>query len=191
VRRRISAIQGFELALMLGAALMAGCPNAAGVGGSPVAGVAETSFVVPQTTDGVCLTPANSHELAREVLDLVNEERTNRGLNALTLNPLLSQIAEDFACEMIEDGFFAHENPNEPGVGPGQRAIDAGYIFLAIGENLAGGQTSPVQVMREWMASTQGHRENILSPQWSEIGIAVRTGGEYGVYWVQEFGNPP
>jgi uncharacterized protein YkwD len=190
VRRRKSAIQAFELALMLGAALMAGCPNAGGMG-SPVAGVAETNVVVPQTTDGICLTPANSDEIVAEVLELVNEERTNRGLDPLTTDPLLNQIAEAYACEMIEEGFFAHENPNEPGVGPGQRAIDAGYIFLAIGENLAGGQTSPVQVMREWMASTQGHRENILSPQWAEIGIAVRTGGEYGVYWVQEFGNPP
>lgn len=191
MRRRFTTIQGIELALMLGAALMSGCPNAAGVGGSPVAGVTETHVVVPQTTEGICNTPANSDELANEVLALVNAERTNRGLNPLSLNPLLSQIAEDYACEMIEENFFAHENPNEPGVGPGQRAIDAGYIFLAIGENLAGGQTSPVQVMREWMASTQGHRENILSPQWSEIGIAVRTGGEFGIYWVQEFGNPP
>ncbi len=41
------------------------------------------------------------------------------------------------------------------------------------------------------MKSTEGHRENVLSPQWKEIGIAVRVGGEYGVYWVQEYGNPP
>ncbi len=90
---------------------------------------------------------------------------------------------------MIEEGFFAHES--EDGAGPGQRAINGGYVFLAIGENLAGGQSSPEQAMVDWMASTEGHRENILAHQWREIGIAVRTGGEFGVYWVQEFGNPP
>ncbi len=179
-----------QVILMLGVSLLAGCPNASDVGGSPVAGVS-TSSVQPQTNDGVCLTPPNSDILVADVLELVNLERTSRGLNPLTLNPQLNQIAEDYACEMIEDNFFDHANPATPEFGPGQRAIDAGYVFLAIGENLAAGQTSPTQVMREWMASTEGHRENILSPQWSEIGIAVRTGGEFGVYWVQEFGNPP
>ena len=46
------------------------------------------------------------------------------------------------------------------------------------------------QVMAEWMSSAEGHSEIILGHQWHEIGISVRTGGRYGVYWVQEFGNP-
>lgn len=172
-----------QLALCGALALLAGCPSAGTVGqGTPVAGA--------MVNNGVCHVPDNADQLVQEVFDLVNRERTSRGLNPLTMNPLLNQIAEDYACEMIEEGFFDHVNPFT-GEGPGQRAINAGYVFLAIGENLAGGQTTPVQVMREWMASRQGHRENILSPQWSEIGIAVRTGGEHAVYWVQEFGNPP
>jgi uncharacterized protein YkwD len=43
--------------------------------------------------------------------------------------------------------------------------------------------------MKVWMGSP-AHRENILDPRWSEVGIGVRTGGEYSIYWVQEFGDP-
>jgi uncharacterized protein YkwD len=137
-----------------------------------------------------CEVPANEQALIQRLLDLVNEERTSRGLAALTLNDTLSEMAADYACDMIEGGFFDHVNPYT-GEGPGQRAINAGYVFVAIGENLAGGQSSPEQAMTEWMDSDQGHRDNILAYRWREVGLAVRTGGEYGVYWVQEFGKPP
>ena len=34
------------------------------------------------------------------------------------------------------------------------------------------------------------HRAIILDARWTEVGIAVRTGGEYAIYWVQEFATP-
>jgi uncharacterized protein YkwD len=177
----------FQLALSIGSVFLFGCPSASDLGGgAQVAGLVVSARGA--TADGGAV-PANSDVLVARMLELVNNERTSRGLAALTLNPILSKMADDYAEEMIECGFFAHQSAT--GEGPGQRAVTAGYVFLAIGENLAGGQTSPEQAMADWMKSTEGHRENILSPQWKEIGIAVRTGGEYGVYWVQEFGNPP
>ncbi len=165
---------------------LAGCPGLTDNPDPTVAAVVE-GINHDMTTCGV---PENDDVVVQHVLDMVNRERAQRGIPPVTLDPLLSQIAEEYACEMIEDGFFDHINPTN-GSGPGQRAIQAGYIFIAIGENLAGGQITPDQVMREWMESTRGHRENILSAQWEEVGIAVRTGGEHGVYWVQEFGDPP
>jgi len=168
--------------------LLAGCPSGTDVGRpNPVAGIV-VQGIQPGTK--VCKKPANADALVARVLELVNEQREQIGLHPLTLNPVLSKIADDYCCEMISGGFFDHINPfnNE---GPGQRAIDADYIFLSMGENLAGGQSTPEQVMNDWMSSTEGHRENILAAQWREMGIGVRTGGEFGVYWVQEFGNPP
>ncbi|HOW69274.1 MAG TPA: CAP domain-containing protein [Phycisphaerae bacterium] len=167
---------------------MAGCP---GTGGSEQT-YPLTNAVVKGIQAGtrVASVPNNNDALVAGVHDLVNEERTGRGLRELALNSTLCSMAESYCEEMIEEGFFAHENPNT-GETLGQRAVNAGYVFLAIGENLAGGQTSPDQVVAEWMRSTQGHRENILAAQWREVGIGVRTGGDYGVYWVLEFGNPP
>jgi uncharacterized protein YkwD len=187
VRRAFSVIQVMQLALCGSLFFLAGCPGANDFGtGTSVAGMVVEAA---QGNSQECQTPANSDALIARMLELVNNERQSRGLHPLTLNPVLSGIADDYACEMINSGFFAHVAPS--GEGPGQRAINAGYVFLAIGENLAGGQTSPEQAMVDWMNSTVGHRENILAQQWKEIGIAVRTGGQYGVYWVQEFGNPP
>lgn len=164
--------------------VLAGCPGA-----GDVAGTGKGEMAVPRLNGG-CQVPENSDAMVQRVLELVNQERTHRGLNAVTLNPQLTRLAEDYACQMIDGGFFSHYTPGPEPLGPGERAIDAGYIFLALGENLAADLTSPEEVMSRWMES-ESHRQNILGPQWREVGIAVRSGGKHGVYWVQEFGNPP
>jgi len=185
--RRLYLLVRFLRIAFCGLLILAGCTGTGNLGdGSSVAGI----IVEGVQNSDICTTPANANELVNQLLELINLERTSRGLQALTLDPLLCQIADQYACEMIEDCFFAHVHP-QTGEGPGQRAIDEGYIFLAIGENLAGGQITPEQVVSDWMDSTQGHRENILAAQWQEAGIGISTGGEYGVYWVVEFGNPP
>jgi len=135
----------------------------------------------------VCLVPDDEEELVAEVVRLVNEERVSRGLNAVTVHPLLTKAAGDYACTMISDGYFGHYHP-VTGQGPGERAAAVGYAYRAVGENLAAGQRTAAQVVQDWMNSTQGHRENILNPMWVHIGVAVRRGGSYGIYWVQEFG---
>ncbi len=137
-----------------------------------------------------CEAPAAADASQQQIVDLVNTERQARGLGPVSVNPLLTQVAEAYACEMITQDFFGHFNPLT-GEGPGERAQKAGYVFLSIGENLAAGQQTPEQVMADWMSSTQGHRENILHPAWTELGVGVRTGGTYGMYWVQEFAQPP
>ena len=172
---------------LIASLLAAGCAGATDPGTStPVA-----SMIVEGVQSGsdTCQTPGNEADLRSRVLELVNQERTGRGLAAVTINEQLNQMAGDYCCQMIEERFFGHTDPYT-GEEPGQRALEAGYIYLAVGENLAGGQTSPEQVMAEWMASPP-HRQNVLAAQWREAGLAVRTGGQYGVYWVLEFGNPP
>ena len=98
------------------------------------------------------------------------------------------KIAENYACRLIEGGFFGHEDPLN-GYGALERAATAKYMFYAIGENLAAGPQTSAEVMKAWMDSPP-HRDLILDPSWREIGIAVRNGGEYSIYWVQEFGDP-
>lgn len=141
------------------------------------------------TAADTCAVPTNEDVLVSRVIDLVNAERASRGLSILKPNPTLSGIANEYACEMIDGAFFAHTDPLT-GEGPGERAVKAGYSFVSMGENLAAGQQTAEQAVQDWMNSTTGHRENILHPSWTEIGVAVRLGGEHGVYWVQEFGDP-
>lgn len=139
------------------------------------------------TAEG-CGVPAEAELYATRVLEMVNEERAVAGLPALSANVVLADLAASYACEMIEGDYFDHVSAIT-GSTVGSRALQAGYYFQKVGENLAGGQTSAEQVMSEWMASP-GHQENILDSDFVEVGIAIRTGGHYGWYWVQEFGLP-
>ena len=135
-----------------------------------------------------CIEPEDSERMADQVLQLVNLEREEEGLAPVVSNPTLARVAGDYACSMIDGGFFGHRDPVSDH-GPGDRAILGKYAYYAIGENLAAGQETPAEVMRVWMESSS-HREIILDPKWREIGIAVRSGGDYSIYWVQEFGDP-
>lgn len=140
---------------------------------------------------GCSVTPSEQR-WREEILRLVNVERSRAGLDPLVENQAMEDQATQYACEMIHYDFFAHDNPvTDSHVR--DRAEEFGIIlgenYMAIGENLAAGQSTPSQVMRDWMDS-EGHRANILSKDFTEIGIGIRTGGDYGTYWVQEFGRP-
>lgn len=172
--------QGYGRWLGLAAVLvLAGCPAADNSG-----------TIRPVYSQKIATIPENADAVADQLIALVNAARTEHGLKPVRKSAVLMRLAADYATRMIERGFFSHIDP-ETGYGPGQRALQAGYLFLSVGENLAANQTSPETVMDDWMSSSQGHRENILSAQWNEVGAAVRTGGEHGVYWVLEFGNTP
>lgn len=165
------------LRCLLGAAVLgsAGCFSSTGAAGA--GGVAAR-----------CVVPEDAERLADQVLQLVNLQRAEADLPPVVLNPTLSKMAGDYACRMIEDSFFSHQDP-QTGYGPGDRAVTAKYRFYAVGENLAAGQQTPADVMRVWMESAT-HRGIILDERWKEVGLAVRLGGEYAIYWVQEFGDP-
>lgn len=149
----------------------------------PQAGADPADLAFPE-----CRAPSDSGTLELEVLRLVNRERAQRGLNTLTLNSRLTAQADAYACELIHYDFFAHVNPIT-GSHLADRAEQFGYDYKVVGENLAAGQGTPQKAMEDWLASP-GHAANILSPEYKEIGISVRQGGDYGTYWVQEFGDP-
>lgn len=134
-----------------------------------------------------CIVPDDADRIADQVLQLLNLERAEAGLKPVVVNPDLQKLADDFACRMIVADFFGHTDP-QSGEGPGDRARGK-YAYRAIGENLAAGQPTPAEVMRVWMESP-AHREIILDEKWTEVGLSVRHGGQYAIYWVQEFGLP-
>lgn len=177
---------------VLGGSLMGGCLPLGDSGGSTTV----TGSGSGTTTSGDDLEvefpgcePVVQADLWRaQILMLVNQERTARGLGTVVRNDTLEDQATRYACEMIHYDFFDHVNP-VTGSTLADRAADFGYSYLVIGENLAAGQTSPEQVMADWLASP-GHRDNILDERFTELGVGIRTGGDYGTYWVQEFGLP-
>ena len=128
-------------------------------------------------------------QVRAEMLAAVNAQRRKAGVPPLRMSLDLQQSAQAHAEDMLARGYFAHKSPS--GTTVRERARKAGYAWRAIGENIAEGQTSVQEVMTTWMDSP-GHRQNILSPDFRDLGIGLVTGrtrdGEYRVIWVQNFG---
>jgi uncharacterized YkwD family protein len=121
----------------------------------------------------------NPSQSAQQVLDLVNQERTKAGLNSLSLNSSLSKVAMAKAQDMYNNNYFDHQSPTYGS--PFDMMTAFGVTYNSAGENIAKGQTSPTEVMNQWMNSP-GHRANILNSSYTQIGIAY-----YNGEWVQEF----
>ncbi|MTI69639.1 MAG: SafA/ExsA family spore coat assembly protein [Firmicutes bacterium] len=122
--------------------------------------------------------------LENEVIRLVNIERSKHGLEMLKGNWQLSRCARYKSKDMVNNNYFAHYSPVYGS--PFKMMENFGLKFTAAGENIAKGQQSPKQVMNSWMNSP-GHRNNILSPSFSEIGVGLAK-DKYGTYhWTQMF----
>jgi uncharacterized protein YkwD len=122
------------------------------------------------------------------VVRLTNAERTTAGLAPLQPNDSLMSAAQSYAAVLAPGACFEHTCP--PVTALRDRFANAGYTdWSQIGENIAAGNTTPESVVEAWMRSP-GHRENILEPNYQEIGVGVLNGdGKYRIYWVQEFGR--
>ena len=132
--------------------------------------------------------PADNNDFVRRVLELTNAERQNAGLAPLELSPALENAAQSYSVVLASSGCFDHTCGPVPSFA--DRDGQAGYTdWTDIGENIAAGFATPEAVVESWMASP-GHRANILSSQFTEIGVGVTSGGGmYGTYWAQEFGT--
>jgi uncharacterized protein YkwD len=124
---------------------------------------------------------------ATRVFELTNIERAKAGVPPLALSGELTNAAQTYSTVLAESGCFAHTCGPVPDFSV--RITQSGYTgMLAAGENLAAGYRTPEEVIAGWLNSP-GHRANLLSANYTEIGIGVATGeGRYGIFWAQEFG---
>ncbi len=140
--------------------------------------------------------PAQTHRpdaddperLAQEVIARTNAVRAEHGLPPLKAQANLRDSAVWLAQDMAQHNYFDHTDRLGRSISP--RLPDFGYRdFHVIGENIAGGQRTPEQVVAGWMKSP-GHRANILNRDFREIGVAYAYGPHSDLkrYWVQDFG---
>ncbi len=123
----------------------------------------------------------DTDEYAYRVFELVNEERSEAGQETLSWNDSLADCAQVRAQELVEK--FSHTRPDGSSCFTIMTANGFSYGYK--GENIAMGQRSPEQVMNSWMNSS-GHKANILSPNFAEIGVGCYySNGTF--YWVQMF----
>lgn len=124
----------------------------------------------------------------RAMLDLVNGERAAAGLKPLRLELRLNDSAEDHSAWMIEADVFSHTGRN--GSDAGQRMREAGFPFegdWTWGENVAlqsergaEGVADDVADLHRGLMASEGHRANILNPDFEVMGIGVERGAYEG-----------
>lgn len=175
-----------SLLLLAAVSALAGCDGESGFSLSPASLLGKQDS--PVRTILPCSDPPAAQQLLAELLEAVNSERAKHDLRPLKPDPTLTRVAEFYACRMIEGRFFGHQDPFD-GSTVDARAANFGYAYYKIGENLAAGHHTVAEVIAHWLRSP-GHRANILDPAFRDIGLAVKQGGEFGIYWVQEFGRP-
>ena len=173
------------------------CVAALGAGGARAADDPYAALLAPA---GTCGPAESSQSLDAQtavvtMLCFTNYARTQSSLAPLSLNDTLSaagnaKLAADLSC-----GVFSHEPCGQP-----FDSVFATYLAGAssyeIGENIAWGSGSyatPRSIMNAWLHS-DGHRENILTPGFTEVGIGYAGGQTFQGYsgaalWSQEFGT--
>jgi uncharacterized YkwD family protein len=129
-------------------------------------------------------TLSDVNKLENEVVVLVNQERAKLGLAPLKHNVDLSNVARYKSEDMRDKNYFSHTSPTYGS--PFDMMKKFGIDYMAAGENIAKGQPTAASVMSSWMNSP-GHKANILSENFTEIGVGVAKDANGTIYWTQQF----
>lgn len=124
-------------------------------------------------------------DLESQMIDLVNKERTSRGVKALIFNDKLRKIAIIHSDDMFRRGYFSHYSPEGKTVA--DRAQEYNIEYTVIGENIA--YAPDLSTAHTGLMNSPGHRANILSPDYTKIGIGIDDSGDYGLMITQDFSN--
>jgi uncharacterized YkwD family protein len=119
----------------------------------------------------------------QQMLELVNKERTAVGLSPLAVDPALTKTARLKSQDMVDNKYFSHDSPTYGS--PFDMMEKFGITYNAAGENIACNQG--VQAAHEALMNSPGHKANILSKDYTHIGIGIVNGGPCGKMFTQQF----
>jgi uncharacterized protein YkwD len=181
-RRRVVTLLAAALASLAALAAPAGAHASAQDGACPGADLVPTA--------------ANLAQVGQATLCLLNDERAAAGLRPVAEAQGLTRPSAAYSARMVAESFFAHVAPD--GSSLVDRLTAARYIDpdgdWTVGENIAWGQgdlATPRNITVAWMNSP-GHRHNILSGEFTEVGIGIATGTpgdpSWGATYTTDFG---
>ena len=119
----------------------------------------------------------------QKAFNLLNADRAANGLAPLKLDSRLTLLGRKYAQDMINRKFFSHYNPE--GQSPFDRMKAAGITYRAAAENIA--INTSVEGAQKAFMNSSGHRANILSSNYTSVGVGVAYAADGRVYVAQEF----
>ncbi len=138
------------------------------------------------TTPTTPTNPAPSTGLTADeakMVNLVNQARTGQGVKALSVNSQLVTLARRKSQDMVDKNYFSHTSPTYGS--PFDMMKNAGVKYSTAGENIAGAAT--VESAHQSLMNSSGHRANILNSSFTQIGIGIVSGSQYGKMFTQMF----
>ncbi len=186
---------------MLGSFLLAGLVWAAG-GIAPLSPVAlpaapaRAAVVRPVPTVKLAVLADTTDAQEAAFVVLINAERAERGLSALTLDPMLTETARAHSEEMCAADYFDHHSPTPGLSSPMDRYLSSSRQlglpqpeYLLVGENIyycsVCNDIYNVGYAHRALMASPGHRANILEPRFAKIGVGVYRSAK-GEFWVTE-----
>lgn len=123
-----------------------------------------------------------------KLLELTNQERKKKELPPLRSSPQLFQLARRHSENMAKQGKMEHVLDGKT---PFDRMRDAEYKFLRGGENIAAcdAKVALPEIMKAWMES-KAHRDNILGPDFTDIGLGLARDKDGQIFYTQVFARP-
>ncbi|MBP1156651.1 MULTISPECIES: CAP domain-containing protein [unclassified Paenibacillus] len=119
----------------------------------------------------------------QQMLDLVNQARTEAGLSPFAVDLELSKVARLKSQDMVDKNYFSHDSPTYGS--PFDMMKKFGIEYRTAGENIACNQN--VTAAHQALMNSEGHRANILSKDFTHIGIGIVDGGPCGKMFTQQF----
>jgi uncharacterized YkwD family protein len=117
------------------------------------------------------------------MLQMINRERTSRGLSPLVMDARLGRSARLKSQDMADNDYFAHQSPRYGS--PTAMISEQGVSYHVAGENIA--VAGSVAEAHSGLMGSPGHRKNILLPQYTMIGIGIVKSGSGGLIITQHF----
>jgi uncharacterized protein YkwD len=122
----------------------------------------------------------------QDVVKYTNQYRARHGVRAVTLDKSLTFVASYRSTEMAQRDILSHTRPD------GSKFYDLaksyGITYRYIGENIGAYHRSAKEVVDGWYASPS-HKANMLSANYSKIGVGVGMTSDHYYYWTQIFKN--
>ena len=119
----------------------------------------------------------------KRILDLCNAERAKTGAPALKANNDLTKLARLKSKDIVDKNYFSHESPTYGS--PFEMMRSHGISYMYAGENLAQNSTAD-RAFNAWMGS-EGHKKNILNPNFTELGVGIAPKGDGSFIYTQMF----
>lgn len=153
-------------------------------GGEVSAGTLTGAFLSESSKLDFTATDTKIDEQSEEqMLSLINEEREKAGLKPVQSDILLRNVARSHSRDMLIRGYFSHDSPT--GETLSDRLKNAQVIYVSAAENIAMAPT--IELAHTALMNSPKHKDNILNPSFTHVGIGVIDAGEHGLMVTQNF----